>query len=1109
MARNGQTPLGIPPTTLVALIVAVGGLVIVNRSPFQDTRPAPTPVPVYWHGPAASQDIPARLWEDPLGAVARWRSTQGAPDSQQRSPACFGAALPAGKSVQVLVLGAFVSGASYDEDVEQRRRTRYAVLAGLHRVGFVPQDPEHLGYFDLPADAPNSTVTGGPSPHLSSTPGSTTTGTPRSPVAVYEWLQPENATTTSTDARDERFVALLWLDPDAFRDEPLHAFSQMVANVTLWLKQGGVCSQGVVPAVTAAILGPADSDGLRVMSQEVASCAQGRCIAPEPDSEPNRKLRLAIYSPRATASDHWVLGQAETCVPNAPNTSEPPEAQDELARHFFAKSGGTVFLYRTLADDCRVIRRLFRELKNNRGVQNVGEIALVLERDTLYSRLMGRYFGTCASATSSPDTGTEFHPSCFTYLRGLDGVTPQTRAKPSGDSGGSGDAQSASSTSTAVTTETAAGQSQLDYLRRLAKRAASSVRGTGCHATRLSTKGCTRAIGVLGTDFYDKILVLQALRASFPRAVFFTTDLDARLLDQEHLRWTRHLIIGSSFGLALRYELQADTPPFRDTYQTSTYLATILAVSRELGPHPELPEPGSLATHWSRSPTLNLADGWASQQRIFEIGVSDAFDLDAPARPPPPRGETAEADRCKSLISCLTTYGADISPVAQTVFFSNTSRLTGLEAACYLLLALIVAAWVARGAPFSTASAGIGAPICRIPPQALIGVGLALALMLLITIAWPKLIPHDSSPIPLFGGASILESWLVEAAVILTVICLTIRGQRKLDQNSDEITEMFALPHSPATLADHRRRQLKDLPWCVRLRERLEFHTQNVSRFAGPIPGEISLWPVEQLFARYLFKGRLSARVTRVALATLAATLALGWVDLNVGTAYTGIGALAPRGGDSRLLSDVFSWVSLLSLQFLVFWSADAMFLSRAFIRELDQLRPAWPANALARGQKELCIAAEPAVTWMNLQLVARRTTCVANLVWYPSLVIAAMAVASFTVEFGPISFASNLVSLLASAAFVIAAAVLLRTSAESLRSGSIAWFTNYRSCIVKSDGPESAAAEQLQSLITRAEDLSEGALAPYSQQPLVRALLVPALSYGGTLLVQFLQRAS
>src|SRR6202040_521739 len=51
---------------------------------------------------------------------------------------------------KTLVLGITVPGAPYPEDVERRRRTRYAVLAGLERAGFAPKDRRHIGYFVWP-----------------------------------------------------------------------------------------------------------------------------------------------------------------------------------------------------------------------------------------------------------------------------------------------------------------------------------------------------------------------------------------------------------------------------------------------------------------------------------------------------------------------------------------------------------------------------------------------------------------------------------------------------------------------------------------------------------------------------------------------------------------------------------------------------------------------------------------------------------------------------------------------------------------------------------------------------------------------------------------------
>ena len=80
-----------------------------------------------------------------------------------------------------------------------------------------------------------------------------------------------------------------------------------------------------------------------------------------------------------------------------------------------------------------------------------------------------------------------------------------------------------------------------------------------------------------GSDVYDKLLILRALRPQFPNALFFTTDLDAQLLHPADFRWTRNLIVASSFGLDLNRKLPGKIPPFRGNYQTSIFLSTLLA----------------------------------------------------------------------------------------------------------------------------------------------------------------------------------------------------------------------------------------------------------------------------------------------------------------------------------------------------------------------------------------------------------------------------------------------------------------------------------------------------------------------------------------------------
>src|SRR5882757_4896873 len=165
MADDSSNPLGLPPSVWIAVIVGVAGVFALNQHPFQDVRPADATAPVYRHAPSEDQDVEARLWEDPLGAAAiakagddreaaakaGRKNAAGAEPSPDHTTRRLKNLLTVNSDhlENVLVLGALVPGAPYAADIETRRRVRYAVLAGLHRTGFVPQNSEHVGYISL------------------------------------------------------------------------------------------------------------------------------------------------------------------------------------------------------------------------------------------------------------------------------------------------------------------------------------------------------------------------------------------------------------------------------------------------------------------------------------------------------------------------------------------------------------------------------------------------------------------------------------------------------------------------------------------------------------------------------------------------------------------------------------------------------------------------------------------------------------------------------------------------------------------------------------------------------------------------------------------------
>lgn len=120
-----------------------------------------------------------------------------------------------------------------------------------------------------------------------------------------------------------------------------------------------------------------------------------------------------------------------------------------------------------------------------------------------------------------------------------------------------------------------------------------------------------QAIGVLGSDVFDKLMVLQIFRRHFPDTVYFTTDLDAVYLHNDTPEATRNLVIASPYGL----DPMLDGPmgpevDFRDSYQTSLFRTVV----EMLGGAP----PPTKKEAWGRPiPPI----------RIWEVGRSAFYEL--------------------------------------------------------------------------------------------------------------------------------------------------------------------------------------------------------------------------------------------------------------------------------------------------------------------------------------------------------------------------------------------------------------------------------------------------------------------------------------------------
>jgi hypothetical protein len=577
---------------LAVFLVVTGYIQLVPR--LGSSRPGGEGVAL--EGGGAALPVRARLWEDPLSAVAA-----GAPAVSKDQPAAPGSWIqrlgdlfdsarkskpaPGDRSSQsmqsslfrsldelndekklcastrILVLLAMIDGGPYPEDLENRRRTRVAVISALGAEGFTPRDADHLGYFVRPWHGHPAYV-------------------------PFEWFEPPSHVGNEANAKDadDRLVLLLWLNESAIGSGFLHGMTELSNELDHVF--ASFCDANLIlaahPEVLVRVLGPSDSDVLESMVGEA-------------EQQKGQKTLIGrIYSSQSTAES------ARRGDPHLRDLAGIP-------------------LESVIGTDRDLATALGRELhlRNSCTADPANQIAIIAESDTLYGqdvfRVFDQVFQRCKlCGASAAKKGKNVRP--FTYFQGIDGRLPGDKRQERSDAPQDKDATiwREPLPGRAGTSEPAVGYPRLDYLHRTIDDLARDRRGW-------------KAIGVVGSDVYDKILLIRVLRYYFPGTILFTTDLDARLLDPAEYPSTHNLLIASHYGLELRHELQRDVPPFRSTYQTSVFFATVRAM-RETRDRDACKRTGVLRTMTvAGAPHQIFLD---PVPVVFEVGRTGVFPLE-------------------------------------------------------------------------------------------------------------------------------------------------------------------------------------------------------------------------------------------------------------------------------------------------------------------------------------------------------------------------------------------------------------------------------------------------------------------------------------------------
>ncbi|MDP2433366.1 MAG: hypothetical protein Q8O33_15265 [Pseudomonadota bacterium] len=809
----------------------------------------------------------------------------------------------------------------------------------------------------------------------------------------FEWHTREASDDLSVQ---KRHILLLWLDEAALGQRPREGGpAPLLARMRDLLR-------ALPPTCDLHLIGPASSGTLRGLLDEKAA--------------PDFAQRLRWHSPFATLAPDKLQSGAGS-----------------LDNAFAGRFGG--FTSR-IADDAQLARALAGELAARgidgrwpvwRGKELPGRnvpvlgtagitVALVGQRDTAYARGL---------STALEDALKPYRVEVLKtgYLRGVDGKR----------AGGGKEDQSGKDEKTAI--ERPEGDAQIDYLRRLAQ----DLLRRQSELQRAGQPGI-RAIGILGDDYHDKLLALEAMRGAIPDAVFFTTDLDAAMLHPSDNRYTRNLLVASGYGLSLAAPAQGDAPPFRDSYQTAAY-ATTRAVLAEMA--------GGTAHHAA----------WR-QARLFEVGRSQFVPLNAAAG------------------GCMDFPGQCANPQAAAAHELPLWRLgwvlTTLVSGA-LLLALLYPDW----------RRALRQPRRR---RRWIYGGAALALLTAVFVAGLPM--PAGEPFGWVEGDSAWPTEFIRLGAGLLALCLLARAQGSMAASARRcMTRYFKGVRRLDSGDDTRRCTLavwRDFLRALGHEPRLGLTRRHDSRsLLRRALGKQSLKPPPFLHS------------ARPYLLLILMFWALG---VAIFMAY-GFPRAPVRGFTMRALDYGFAVMSISAFLWLLVYvlrvTRHAIVMARALAGETR-----WPAHSLNRfGMPDACMECLYD-DWMDVQLLARATEPVQRLVYYPFLILFLLFFAQSSLFDHWVVPLSLYLLVGFTLAVLLGSAWRLRRVAENVRSEALRRLARYRMQLL-GEG-EGGLVSQVDEMVSQIRAINVGVFANLSQQPLARTVLGFLSAISGLSLLEY-----
>lgn len=991
----------------------------------------------------------------------------------------------------VIVRGDFHS----TEAREMRIRFRAATVSGLGAQGLVADDAEHLMLI-LPPQAWLGEAGRRPPSINQPLPAEwfLASGLPRQQPSPYG------------------AVLVVWVQDETLFVNPLRALDALKADLTAQV----VGLHGIdAGAIDFKVIGPYWSGTLTdIIAERKAALNAGVS---------NLAAGTIFYSATATMadgvldliSDGGSVGPEAKTGPEKPGAEVEPTGRKRLAH----QKNGPVLVNLTCTDE-DLAEALINELML-RGVDIADRdtrIAIVSDWDTEYGRFLPLTYA--AKLRQVKKLGHGYNPSVATRLPHLtaenfaelkfdeDRLWPRqvlraffiagvggTATSEAAASGADDPGKSSGDSPDARPLERAEGEHQVDYIARLGLVFANRLTERD-HPESAAEKASSKpsspkllAVGLLGSNVNDDLLLLQVLRPRFPDAVFFTDKLDARFLDSGSAKYTRNLVVASTYGFELFQKLQVGVTPFRSSEQTGAFLAVQAAIA-------------------SRAPDLKALRDQLLPPLRFEIGRTYPVPLFVPGRSQIPANTE---DRFHDSLhpkfdmpllpeaSFWSDHGVDILSMlfgaaffgAMTLFiFLGRFRLEASERPDVLAVALLAAAAVAVVLVFQRIYDGFE-PITWIE-----GVSI-----------WPTEFFRLLALITAAGGIYYCGSRARQSRILLCEEFGLVRPPQSLSERTGIFASMGeVVRRMPLSKDDYLVTELEDDAAVRYLEEPSSDYRGGVAAAVAARQKATREEPLRyissQLLWRYLCErstpGRRCARAGLMTLCYFG-----GWICLFY---VIGIPLSPTRGNLSVACDRAMLFAASLLMVYLIFWVVDETQSCYRFVSRLgDDNHSLWPGKAFEKIPSVVKTAGlqanaewKAASAYVDVLFIGRLTSETVPLIILPFAVLTLLIFARWTFFANWHMSASVLAFYGEDAAICVLCALLLKLAATRAKVRAL------RNIGLNAADARAAGADgfanALQALQADMEANQEGAFLPWHQQPVVRAVLLP---FGGSGMMQ------